>query len=298
MIITLNADFSANNIGRIDLPVEPTERQKSILAKYNREFSQAQISAFVRFMNTLENNGILAKMNSLYLPILADSASVAFINVVSDGLSIDYTLNASWSMDENGGVYCNGTGTWQALLASTSKQLKNLTIGDIHILWSSNLRNKGITSTVNNYVYRYYPVLFDENSNTVFPPLVGNTMGAWCSTVQKFNVNGSSVAMDSLFNISNSYDTYIEINKDIDDLTGLSVCNDTYMLLSQGQKKTYGKKAGADLTGTLRNFNLNGTSNNTKGITAPCKVLSIGHGLTTDEYTTYVNAMQLFLDEF
>lgn len=299
MIITLNADFSANNIGHIDLPVEPTERQKAILAKYNREFSQAQISAFVRFMNTLENNGILSKMNRFYLPILADSTSVAFMNLVSDALDINYTPNDSWHIDEDGGIYWDSTGTWQALWAGSTSALNDLTIGDIHFLWSTNLRNKNIISTNNNYPYAYFPTIATNYPNdTWYETGVGNTNGSWCAISQRFKIGGTRKNLTDLYDFDSPYNTLIAINQNIDDLIGFNCYNDKYYILSQGQKKSYNKKSGADLTGGFESFCISGNTDYRKGFQAPCKVLSIGHGLTVEEYTIYVNAMQLFLDEF
>lgn len=297
--MTLNADFSANNIGKIDIPAEPTARQKAIMAKYSRALTSAQQSAFVAFMNALEDNNILSKMNALYLPIMAGATSEAFVNVVDPNLDADFSLNSAWKLDTDGGVYFDPTGTFQALGFTTAKQLNGLTLGDWHLLWSCNLRNKEVTASAGVYNHPYFPRLIDGSATTYFNINTGGAgNGSWMADSQRFNISGNQTEMLSLFNISSYWSTPINIDKTKDDLNGISSVADKYYLLSQSQKRSYDKLSGADLTPSLPSFDINGSESIDPGIQAPCRVLSVGHGLTEAEYDIYVNAMQAFLNEF
>ena len=84
MIIVLKgADFSANNIGKIEIPRDLTEKQKQMLANYSKNLSYEQKMAFGTFMNTIDDNGITPKIKVLCMPILAGDKSEAFVNLVT-----------------------------------------------------------------------------------------------------------------------------------------------------------------------------------------------------------------------
>lgn len=84
MIIVLSgADFSANNIGKIDLPVELDDTTKSILSmltKYGATSMQAQ--HLNNFVLGLKSNGIYEKLTYLFLPIFAKELGEAFTNTI------------------------------------------------------------------------------------------------------------------------------------------------------------------------------------------------------------------------
>lgn len=86
MIITLRgADFSGNNIGHIDIPVELSDWSKAIIAKFSSfNWTDAAKSALQIFEDDLISNGVKEKLQYLALPILAANNSLndAMFNVV------------------------------------------------------------------------------------------------------------------------------------------------------------------------------------------------------------------------
>lgn len=85
MIITLRtADFSANNVGHIDIPIILSEWTKQVMAKYpNFVWTNAKESALEQFYITIAQKGILDRMKFLALPMLASSVKEAVQNLVS-----------------------------------------------------------------------------------------------------------------------------------------------------------------------------------------------------------------------
>ena len=82
MIITLkNADFSINNIGKIDINEKLNENTKEILSKYSRQFTDTQKLALQHFVNGLKSNGIWEHMCNLYIPALAGDMSEMLYNI-------------------------------------------------------------------------------------------------------------------------------------------------------------------------------------------------------------------------
>lgn len=107
MIIVLKgADFSANNIGKIEIPRDLTEKQKQMLANYSKNLSYEQKMAFGTFMNTIDDNGITPKIKVLCMPILAGDKSEAFVNLVKSGYGKEIDLGAS----EHYGMLNDGIG--------------------------------------------------------------------------------------------------------------------------------------------------------------------------------------------
>ena len=100
MIIVLKgADFSAKNIGKVNLRVNLTEKTKNVFSKMTRfDATSEEAWAFDDFYNTLNATGIWEKINKLHLPVLANTKDEAFYDIVGEGgyditgISDDYIL--------------------------------------------------------------------------------------------------------------------------------------------------------------------------------------------------------------
>lgn len=84
MIITLkDADFSANNIGTIDVPYEISAETKALLThltKYGEDSMQAK--RLDMFLNAFNNASFKSKIKVLCLPVFGSSLSECFYNII------------------------------------------------------------------------------------------------------------------------------------------------------------------------------------------------------------------------
>lgn len=122
MVIKLSeADFSAKNIGQVDITVVSEFTQDAILASGNTTMTEQQKSALEKFfiaVGAKNNSGVWAKLNKVYIPFLAGDLAHAMINY--KGNANDSTLDATKYVMRNKGV----TG----LLASTEPNTATNTI--------------------------------------------------------------------------------------------------------------------------------------------------------------------------
>lgn len=85
LIINHSADYSANNIGRIDLPIELNELAQAIVNNYSSVvLSNTQKAALNSLTSTLSTSGIYNKINMLLLPCLASSVAECYIDVTTE----------------------------------------------------------------------------------------------------------------------------------------------------------------------------------------------------------------------
>lgn len=81
MILRLSgADFSSNNIGKIQVIKELKNETKQLLSNYTKELTEAQKYAVQNFVDGLKEKGIWQYLGNLYLPILANSLEEAMLN--------------------------------------------------------------------------------------------------------------------------------------------------------------------------------------------------------------------------
>lgn len=95
MILRLSgADFSANNIGKIDIVRELSEDTISLLSNFTREITNEQRFAVQDFINGLKSNGIWSYIENLYIPSLAGDLSETLYDV--KGRNLDATPNSTY----------------------------------------------------------------------------------------------------------------------------------------------------------------------------------------------------------
>lgn len=95
MIIKLsNADFSANNIGKINILNDISEDTKLLLRNFTRTLSNDERYAVDNFISSLKLHGVWESISNLYMPILAGDLSECGLNIKT--LSQDFTPSASY----------------------------------------------------------------------------------------------------------------------------------------------------------------------------------------------------------
>lgn len=98
MILRLSgADFSANNIGKIDIIREITSDTRELLSKFSREFTEEQMFAVQDFINGLKNNGIWSSVRNLYIPIMCGSLSECGYNLKTGEKDVTFSSDYVWS---------------------------------------------------------------------------------------------------------------------------------------------------------------------------------------------------------
>lgn len=108
-IMLKTANFSANNIGQIDIPFEPSALTKSIMAKYSHTFTNNEQRAIDIFTRTLVSNSIWNKIKYLWLPVFAKTEDEAITDVKqSFSLTKDNSKGApTYTVTENLGIKIN-----------------------------------------------------------------------------------------------------------------------------------------------------------------------------------------------
>ena len=98
MILRLNgADFSANNIGKIDIIREITNDTRELLSNFSREFTDEQMFAVQDFISGLKNSGIWSAVGNLYVPIICGSLSECGYNLKTGKNDVTFGADYVWS---------------------------------------------------------------------------------------------------------------------------------------------------------------------------------------------------------
>lgn len=98
MILRLSgADFSANNIGKIDIIREITSDTKKLLSNFSREFTDEQMFAVQDFISGLKNNGIWSSIGNLYIPVMCGSLSECGYNLKTGEKDVTFGSDYVWS---------------------------------------------------------------------------------------------------------------------------------------------------------------------------------------------------------
>ena len=108
MIIILNeADFSANNLGQVEVETDIMDFTKNaILASGNASMTGEQKSALdnlFKAMGVDGSNDVMSKMVKVYIPMLANDVSKALVNYADEDFTVDLALNsANWKFQNRG----------------------------------------------------------------------------------------------------------------------------------------------------------------------------------------------------
>lgn len=116
MIIKLNgADFSANNLGQVQVTTELNAFTKSaIAASGNDSLTKEQKSALDALflaMGVDGSNTVMSKMRKVYLPMIAGDVSKALVNYADANFAVDVELSDTyWELRNNGLVGKSSSG--------------------------------------------------------------------------------------------------------------------------------------------------------------------------------------------
>lgn len=159
MILRLNgADFSANNIGKIDIIREITNDTRELLSNFSREFTDEQMFAVQDFISGLKNSGIWSAVGNLYVPIICGSLSECGYNLKTGKNDVTFGADYVWS---NKGLKLMPTSTnyW-----STSAKIKvNGSQQNLHLGAYNTDSLAEITQT--EAIFGYF--LADDNKTTI-----------------------------------------------------------------------------------------------------------------------------------
>lgn len=109
MIIVLKgADFSANNIGKIEVSRELDVKTNQLLSRYSKVLDTSKQYAVDDFVTGLYNNGLADKITCLLLPCLSSSLDEAMINAMN-GDSMGQLNSNYWLLRNNGLVQTSVT---------------------------------------------------------------------------------------------------------------------------------------------------------------------------------------------
>lgn len=111
MIIRLNnADFSANNVGKIRIPIH--KKTESLLRNYSRSFSEDDkysIDTFLREIGYTSNSGVYHKIKTMILPIISNNITECRYNIVDGvGLEVNTGFTSSTVAVLDGHLVANG----------------------------------------------------------------------------------------------------------------------------------------------------------------------------------------------
>ena len=184
MILVLKgADFSANNIGKIDLPRELSDFTKAALsASGNTSLSDEQKLALDNFfinIGAVSNTGIWRKIKVLFLPILAADKERAFTNYVGN-TRISATLS-NWDFADGAlKAIDNSAGSSVRLFESVKFDFTDTTVGfyDNHGMYENGIHFvvqaggthsqavifAGTGGVQTNMIFNHYPI---QNKRTI-----------------------------------------------------------------------------------------------------------------------------------
>ena len=109
MIVVLKgADFSANNIGKIEVSRELDVKTKQLLSRYSKVLDTSKQYAVDDFVTGLYDNGLADKITCLLLPCLSSSIDEAMINAMN-GDSMGQLNSNYWLLRNNGLVQTSMT---------------------------------------------------------------------------------------------------------------------------------------------------------------------------------------------
>ena len=116
MIVVLKgADFSANNLGQINISGDARTQTMTMLGYFHKTFTKEQRIAIDEFVAKLQDLGIWDKITNLYLPIIATDRTDAMFNLKqtygSTGKTVDTALNTIYGISDGKGLTVLNSGS-------------------------------------------------------------------------------------------------------------------------------------------------------------------------------------------
>lgn len=199
IFINSSADFSANNIGTVEIPIESDETATAIMAAYSKTLTTSQQAAFNALIVGLKNAGIYSMIEYLYLPCLAGSVSEAFYdakNATTQDLT-DTTTYGQYSVNSYGlvSVY-DSENSYTPFYLSLSRTTYANTIASI--------ANRGGSSTMSYAWYLNNCNACLRSINSTYNYVVSAMSGNYVNTATITDTLGTSVHVTQSITEENS----------------------------------------------------------------------------------------------
>lgn len=289
MIIELKgADFSANNIGKITIPKNITEDTKLLLTRFSKVFSLEQQLAVQTFVEEMNISGLMGKCTSLYLPILAGDISEAFTNIATSDYPVDVSFDSSYIVLENKGIKNLNTVYDPNIPDVTTDSVKGITLNDIHYLGA--VDTKYITEEFVNNIPA--PLLYIYHSKLTAPFSISkSTLKTYLSPYKANGIDFEVITGESTLNNCAKFNTLGIYGGGVYN-NAIGLFGDEYsnmIPLLDEYKNSFDSI-------TINKLSIIGTGRRNLGI--PHKVISIGHGLSEEEYLKYRGYIAALLQAF
>lgn len=138
ILVVKGADFSANKIETIDIPMELSDWTLNVISKYpSFQFTDAVKKRLELFYRTMVENNILNKLQYLALPIFANSINEAVANILSDTYTPNVPLGASSVYTQTMGYGIKRSAAVSAvtsLISLPSESASIMSLKDLHIM--------------------------------------------------------------------------------------------------------------------------------------------------------------------
>lgn len=174
ILVVKGADFSANKIETIDIPLELSDWTLNVISKYpSFQFTDAVNKRLELFYRTMVENNILNKLQYLAFPVFANSINEAVANILSDtytpnvpsGASSVYTQTMGYGIKRSAAVSAASS-----LISLPSESTSIMSLKDLHIM----AYPVDAVQTGNTYATTFS--VFDDNNTWGFASYI-NTFG-------------------------------------------------------------------------------------------------------------------------
>lgn len=138
ILVVKGADFSANKIGTIDIPIELSDWTLAVIAKYpSFTFTDTIKKSLELFYRELVRKGIIEKLQYLSFPVFGNTISEAVANVLSNtytpsvpsGASSVYTQTMGYGIKRSAAV-----SAVTSLISLPSESESIMSLKDLHIM--------------------------------------------------------------------------------------------------------------------------------------------------------------------
>lgn len=265
MIIRLSgADFSANNIGTIQLIKEVTQETRDLLANYSREFTKTQMLAVQDFINGLKSEGIWSHIENLVIPALAGDVSEAFYPIKGNGVYNEYTT--VYSLKNNGLYVASSDGSKIPAKIKVNGSYMNFHIASYLSYCSSSSSSEVTINSIYGQGVTIRERWMWNNNITIYFGDIHKTISNHASSI-------------------NNTPTFLGVSSGTDDL--FSVHN--------GTKNSSSSVLDSDTTITNIPFNVGADINNVTSSNIAQGLISTGSAMSSDMMLTYSNLVDTLM---
>ena len=256
MIVRLSgANFSANNIGTIQLLKEVTQETRDLLANYSRTFTKSQMLAVQDFVDGLKSEGIWSHIENLIIPSLAGDISEAFYPIKGNGVYNEYTTVYEL---KNNGLYVASSDTSKI----PAKIRANGSYMNLHIASYLTYCPK---NTVENTINSIYGSGIQVRERWMWE---NNIILYFSDTSKTVSTNAAAISDTKTF-------------------LGVSSGTDNLYCVHNGAKHTYGNILDTDNTITDIPFNVGADINNATSSNIAQGLISTGSAMSSDMMLVY-----------